>query len=185
MLKAEIDIVQTQDLSSQNYMALNTVPPNKCDFKPPQPIQGSNGTTNLDSQLGTFTANTNCSEPYKGCIVQGLQGDVADGFNKATNDTTGGGIWAMTLEHDAIRMWRFFRKDIPEGFAEGGVLDVGGWGKPCPNFQYVYEDDNCDIFGIFRNQALVSLLFPGFHHRRSYRFSRFYHRSFQSSSVPN
>lgn len=62
----------------------------------------------------------------------------------------------MSLEHDAIRNWRFFRKDIPKELTNGTVFDVGKWGRPCANFQYDYNQNNCDTFGMFRNQALVS-----------------------------
>ncbi|QDS72463.1 hypothetical protein FKW77_009785 [Venturia effusa] len=152
MLKAEINIVQTSNLENKNIISLLTAAPDICHFAFPQPMEGKTNTnnTNLDKQLGTLTS-TNCSEPWKGCTVQGPQGDIADGFN---NVTVGGGIWAMALEHDAIRVWRFFRRDSPREVREGGVVDVGGWGVPCATFQYRYEDDNCDIFGIFRNQAL-------------------------------
>ncbi|KAE9987760.1 hypothetical protein EG328_001574 [Venturia inaequalis] len=155
-LAADINIVQTQALQDHNYMSLKTTPPKKCTFTPPQPPQTQNTNASnqelATTQLGTFTPATNCSEPWKGCIVQGIQGDVADGFN---NVTAGGGIWAMALEHDGIRIWRFFRKDIPKEISSGGgVVDVRGWSTPSAFFQYRYEDDNCDIFGIFRGQAL-------------------------------
>jgi hypothetical protein len=146
---AYIDILQTSSLVPQNLIALKTDPSQTCHFSAPS----AGSTQPIDNQLGT-SASSNCSDGTIGCEVQGLQGDVGDGLNVG-----GGGIYAMAWEYDSIRIWRFFRKDVPKELNDTNtsVLDVERWDTPIANFWYNSTDDNCDILGIFRNQALVRL----------------------------
>lgn len=66
----------------------------------------------------------------------------------------------MAFEFDAIRMWRLLRKDIPSELTKEKhrMVNIQRWGTPCALFQYDLSTDNCDMFGLFRNQALVYCL---------------------------
>lgn len=106
-------------------------------------------------QIGTELGQDcyNGTENNQGC---GVRGNI-DTYGPAFNDM-GGGIYAMELRSEGIRVWQFPRKSIPRDLSVLSLNpveahpDPNGWGKPLADF----PSNNCNVGEHFRNMRIVA-----------------------------
>lgn len=99
------------------------------------------------NETGTITGK-NCwtgADDNAGCGVTGPADTYGEAFNKK-----GGGIMAMELRAAGIRVWQFFRDDIPTDITEQNP-DPSTWGIAFADF----PSTECNITSHFKNQTIV------------------------------
>nr|UYL90303.1 GH16 endo-beta-1,3(4)-glucanase [Talaromyces funiculosus] len=113
----EIDIIEGINKQKTTQVALHTK--DSCDIS-----------TTASELTGKLTA-TACSTDVGsgGCTVQGTEGSFGDDFNDLN-----GGIYAMELTSDAIKVWFFSRANIPACITSGHP-DTSTFGTPMAVFQ--------------------------------------------------
>ena len=134
----EIDIIEGINMADNTQSTLHTS--NNCDF--------SSVSSQIQSEISGSVTNTfNCSF-MPGCAEYSNDHDTyGDSF-----DSSGGGVWAMELTDDFIKMFYFNHNDIPSDLTNEKP-DPTTWGKPWAYFpfgswcsndhfkeQYVYID---------------------------------------------
>jgi hypothetical protein len=87
----------------------------------------------------------NATNYNSGCGVQG----PADSYGEAFN-SHGGGVYALELRKEGIRVWMFPRSHIPSDIAAGRP-DPSSWEVAMADFPNM----ECDIEKHFRNQSIV------------------------------
>ncbi|KAI0433056.1 concanavalin A-like lectin/glucanase domain-containing protein [Xylaria sp. FL1042] len=81
-----------------------------------------------------------------GCGVSGNADSYGESYNTAE-----GGIMAMELRDQGIRMWQFGRDDIPADITSKQP-DPSTWGEAVADF----PSTDCDISSHFRNQSIIA-----------------------------
>lgn len=138
-MNGEIDIMEaTNKATSGNSMALHTT--SGCEMSARRLMTGSAGQTDCN----------NATNHNTGCTVSGASpASYGASFNGA-----GGGVMAVELRHEGIRMWQFPRDAIPADVAGtgGAAPDPSSWGTAVADF----PDTKCDIGNHFRNQSIIA-----------------------------
>lgn len=88
----------------------------------------------------------NATNGNEGCGVQG----PTNSMGKAFNDI-GGGVYAMELRQEGIRVWMFARDSIPNDISSKNP-DPSTWGTAQADFPNL----ECDIGSHFKNQSIVA-----------------------------
>lgn len=98
-------------------------------------------------ETGTVLTNDcyNGTNSNAGCGVIGSNATFGPSFNAA-----GGGIMAMELRAEGIRMWQFGRSNIPDDITTESP-DPSTWGTALADF----PNTDCDIGSHFKNQSIV------------------------------
>lgn len=78
-------------------------------------------------------------------------GSYGDAFNVG-----GGGVFATWLGPDALRIYWWSRKDIPQDITNG-TPDPTQWGTPASQFT---SGSDCDVGHYFKGQTIVSSYQP-------------------------
>ncbi|KAF2198574.1 beta-1,3-1,4-glucanase [Delitschia confertaspora ATCC 74209] len=103
----------------------------------------------VDRMEGGGTASESNSTSYmtrkSGCGGTAPKGSFGDEFNKKK-----GGIWALQVESDAIKIWYFARNSTPRDLS-GGKPDPDKWGKPDMDFRA----GGCDIGKAFKKLSIM------------------------------
>lgn len=86
--------------------------------------------------------------PRNGCGARGHANSFGDAFNLA-----GGGVYAMLLDQESIRIWHWQNGTVPVD-VHGGQPDPSSWGLSMVNFDRA--SGGCDISRHFSNQTIVS-----------------------------
>ncbi|KAJ6567104.1 concanavalin A-like lectin/glucanase domain-containing protein [Mycena capillaripes] len=132
----EVDVLENVHKVNNNKMTLHTSV--GCTVEQLKP-----------NQLRGKVDRTDCASSGKnnqGCGVMDYDTTAyGDGFNKA-----GGGVYAHTWEKDAIHIWHFARKDIPEDI-KNGAPDPSKW--PLPTGSFVAG--SCDFSKHFHDHTLT------------------------------
>jgi hypothetical protein len=90
---------------------------------------------------------TNCKLHSGGCGVIAPDGTFGDSFNKK-----GGGVWAIQIEADGIKIWYFARSDIPVDIKSDAPNPIN-WSQPVMNFK---PGGNCDVTKSWRKMKMAS-----------------------------
>ncbi|KLU90060.1 glycosyl hydrolase [Magnaporthiopsis poae ATCC 64411] len=91
----------------------------------------------------------NGTNSNQGCNVAGPRESYGPSFN-----ARGGGVVALELRDEGIRMWQFARPDVPRDLADGGGADMpdpASWGRAAADF----PSTDCDVGTHFRNQSII------------------------------
>lgn len=80
-----------------------------------------------------------------GCGVAGNTTSIGSDFNQV-----GGGVMAMELRDEGIRMWQFLRSSIPSDITSGSP-DPSSWGEASADF----PNTECNIGNHFKNQSII------------------------------
>ncbi|KAH8591483.1 glycoside hydrolase family 16 protein [Bisporella sp. PMI_857] len=95
----------------------------------------------------TLTASClNSTDENAGCGVQESLGSFGTTFNQR-----GGGVLAMELRTEGIRMWDFTRSSIPSDITNRSP-DPSTWGEAMADF----PSTDCDIASHFKNQSIIA-----------------------------
>jgi hypothetical protein len=132
----EIDIMEAVNVVSntQNQMTLHT---------------SSGCTMNVKRKETGSSISTDCvaaDDNNAGCGVDGATNSFGSIFN-----SNGGGVAAMELRSDGIRIWQFTRSSIPADITSGSP-DPSTWGEATADF----PDTDCDIGTHFKNQSIIA-----------------------------
>jgi hypothetical protein len=133
----EIDVMEAVNVvgDTSNQMTLHTT--KDCSMNVKRKETGKS--------LSTTCLNSTNADG--GCGVDA--GDAT--FGKTYNDG-GGGIMALELRNEGIRMWQFLRgPSIPADIA-AGTPDPSVWGEATADF----PSTNCNIGNHFKNQSIIA-----------------------------
>lgn len=132
----EIDVMEAVNVVSdaQNQMTLHTSP--GCSMSVKRKESGK--------VLRTKCVNT--TDANAGCGVDAGTNTFGSTFN-----SQGGGIAAMELRSEGIRMWQFPRSSIPVDISSGNP-DPSAWGEANADF----PNTDCDIEKHFQNQSIIA-----------------------------
>jgi hypothetical protein len=133
----EIDVVEAVNMGdSGNHVTLHTS--EGCRI----------GTERKRKQTGT--AKTwdcwNATNWNSGCGVLGGWGTYGAAFNKR-----GGGVYALEVRKEGIRVWVFMRNYVPGDVVDGRRPDPSRWGTPLADFPNL----ECNIERYFRDMQIV------------------------------
>ena len=141
-MNGEIDVLENvntlpNSLTTYNQMTLHTSP--SCSMS--SIVRKQTGSTLTTSCVNTTNSN-------EGCGVDAGAGT----YGKNWNDNKGG-ILAVELRNEGIRMWQWARGSIPAGIqgTGGATPDPSTWGVATSDF----PNTECDIGARFRNQSIV------------------------------
>lgn len=132
----EIDIMEAVNVVSnaQNQVTLHTAP--GCSM----------GVKRKETGKSVSTSCVNTTDSNAGCGVDAGTDTFGSIFN-----SKGGGIAAMELRNEGIRVWQFPRSSIP-GDITSGNPDPSTWGEATADF----PNTDCDIGTHFRNQSIIA-----------------------------
>lgn len=132
----EIDVMEAVNVvsSAENQMTLHTS--SGCSMSAKR------------KQVGKALSSSclNSTDNNAGCGVNTPTSLFGQDFNNA-----GGGIVAMELRSEGIRMWQFERSSVPTDLASG-TPDPQNWGEAMADF----PSTKCDIGTHFRNQSIIA-----------------------------
>jgi hypothetical protein len=132
----EIDVMEAVNVvgSTYNQMTLHTT--KDCSMKVKR------------KETGKSLANScvNSTNDNAGCGVNAGTNTFGSSFNSA-----GGGILAMELRSEGIRMWQFGRDDVPSDLSAGSP-DPSSWSEATADF----PSTDCNIGNHFRNQSIIA-----------------------------
>ncbi|KAF2105752.1 putative endo-1,3(4)-beta-glucanase [Lophiotrema nucula] len=91
----------------------------------------------------------NGTNSNEGCGVQGPTSSFGEAYNNA-----GGGLYAMELRAQGIRVWNFPRASLPSDLQSlpASAPDPSAWGTPLADFPNL----ECDISSHFKNQSIIA-----------------------------
>lgn len=132
----EIDVMEAVNVvgDAQNQMTLHTS--DGCSMKVKRKETGSVLQTNC----------LNSTNDNLGCGVDAGDATFGDTFN-----SNGGGIMAMELRSEGIRIWQFGRSSIPSDIT-AGTPDPSIWSEATADF----PNTDCDIGSHFKNQSIIA-----------------------------
>jgi hypothetical protein len=132
----EIDIMEAVNVvdSAQSQVTLHTSP--GCSMGVKRKESGSVLTSDC----------VNTTDSNAGCGVNAGSNTFGSTFN-----VNGGGVAAMELRNEGIRVWQFPRSAIPTDISSGSP-DPSNWGEATADF----PNTNCDIGSHFRNQSIIA-----------------------------
>ncbi|KAF7170947.1 hypothetical protein CNMCM5623_003394 [Aspergillus felis] len=134
-MNGEIDIMEaTNTAMTGNQVTLHTSQGCTMDVE-----RKETGTPLLTECYGARNNNAGC----------GVKGDV-DTYGAVFNEN-GGGVYAMELRSDGIRIWFFPRHHIPTNINASTTLDPSSWGTPLADF----PGTKCDIKSHFKNLKII------------------------------
>ncbi|KAL8383069.1 hypothetical protein RB595_006703 [Gaeumannomyces hyphopodioides] len=138
-LDGEIDVMEATNKGDDgNLFSLHTT--RGCEMNRRRDMTGVAKQT--DCYNGT---NSN-----QGCNVAGPRESYGQAFN-----ARGGGVLAVELRDQGIRMWQFARPDVPRDLAAGAgataAPDPASWGAAAADF----PSTDCDVGAHFRNQSII------------------------------
>ncbi|KAF2814434.1 uncharacterized protein BDZ99DRAFT_340877, partial [Mytilinidion resinicola] len=96
------------------------------------------------AELGT-APSFDCALADGGCHITGPTGTFGDSFNSHN-----GGVWALQVESDGIRIWQFPRDRIPADITAGNP-EPSGWGNAILDWQPA----SCDMETAFASMTTV------------------------------
>ncbi|KAI1765906.1 glycoside hydrolase family 16 protein [Hypoxylon sp. FL1150] len=130
----EIDVMEAvNNATDGNQLTLHTT--DECSMDVKRIMSGSSLTTDC----------YNATDDNAGCGVS----DGADSYGAAYNSADGG-VMAMELRTEGIRMWAFGRSGIPTDITDKNP-DPSTWGEATADF----PDTDCDIGSHFKNQSII------------------------------
>lgn len=133
----EIDVAEAVNKATTgNQMTLHTT--EGCKMGQHRRRQQTGRAISYDCFNGT---NSN-----EGCAVEGPATSFGEAFNAA-----GGGVYAMELRAEGIRVWLFDRKAIPADVTAGNP-DPSTWGTAMADFPNL----ECDIGAHFKNMSIIA-----------------------------
>lgn len=138
---SEIDILEGGGWPSQsaNIVSLHTC--GQCTFPN---LKGNEVRRDCDMKAGP-TCDDKVQNPA-GCGLTGAKNTYGDGFNK-----NGGGIYALQLNSDGIKIWFHPRGNIPFDI-NMGKPNTTGW----PNLMASFPSSKtCNISKIFKNLSII------------------------------
>jgi hypothetical protein len=132
----EIDVMEAVNVVSnaENQMTLHTS--KGCSMGVKRKETGKSLTTNC----------LNSTDDNAGCGVSAGSNTFGVEYN-----TAGGGIMAMELRNEGIRMWQFPRASIPSDITSG-TPDPSTWTEATADF----PNTDCDIGSHFKNQSIIA-----------------------------
>ena len=132
----EIDIMEAVNVISdaQSQVTLHTAP--GCSM----------GVKRKESGKVLSTSCVNTTDSNAGCGIDAGTDTFGSTFN-----SNGGGIGAMELRSEGIRVWQFPRASIPNDISSG-TPDPSTWGEATADF----PNTDCDIETHFRNQSIIA-----------------------------
>lgn len=132
----EIDVVEAvNQATSGNQMTLHTS--SGCTMKSKREMTGTSLTTNC----------YNGTDGNAGCGVKGPDASYGEEFN-----ANGGGVYAMELRSEGIRVWFFARNSIPSDITNGTSPNPSTWPEALADF----PSTHCDIGSHFKNQSIIT-----------------------------
>ena len=135
----EIDIIEGVNTQTYNQISLHTGSAAKCGIS-----------TDMTNFTGRVLHNNDCavaSNP-SGCSVTDSQAmSYVEAFNAAQ-----GGVYAMKWTSDAINVYWWARRDIPQDVISGNP-DPSTWAKPVASS----SSASCDIDTLFQNHQIVCI----------------------------
>ncbi|KAF2641009.1 hypothetical protein P280DRAFT_468689 [Massarina eburnea CBS 473.64] len=136
-LNGEVDVMETVNMGDTgNQMTLHTT--KGCEIGKSRKRKQTGAAMSYDCFNGT---NSN-----EGCGVRG----PTDSFGEAFNNK-GGGVYAMELRAEGIRLWMFDRDAIPTDI-ENKKPDPSSWGTALADFPNL----ECDIGSHFKNMSIIA-----------------------------
>ncbi|EWZ32448.1 hypothetical protein FOCG_13092 [Fusarium oxysporum f. sp. radicis-lycopersici 26381] len=138
----EIDIIEGINDQSQNVVSLHTC--GTCKFTK---IGGLDERPNCNNG-GTESEQCEDGTNYDGCGSTHASGSYGSAFNKGK-----GGVYAVWLESDALKIYWFNRQSIPADIKSGNP-DPSKWGTPASQF---LSGSGCNVGKYFKGQTIVSL----------------------------
>ncbi|KAL8348728.1 hypothetical protein RB601_002297 [Gaeumannomyces tritici] len=135
-LEGEIDVMEATNKGDDgNLFSLHTT--KGCEMKRRREMTGV--AKQADCYNGT---NSN-----QGCNVAGPRESYGRAFN-----ARGGGVLAVELRDEGIRMWQFARPDVPRDLAAAAAApNPASWGTAAADF----PSTDCDVGAHFRNQSII------------------------------
>lgn len=132
----EIDVMEAVNVVSnaQNQMTLHTS--KGCSMSVKRKETGKSLKTNC----------LNSTDSNAGCGVTAGQNTFGVEYN-----TNGGGVMALELRSEGIRMWQFTRSSIPSDITSGSP-DPSTWSEATADF----PSTDCDIGTHFKNQSIIA-----------------------------
>ena len=132
----EIDVMEAVNVlgDAQSQVTLHTAP--GCSM----------GVKRKESGKVLTTSCVNSTDSNAGCGVDAGVNTFGSTFN-----SNGGGIAAMELRSEGIRVWQFPRASIPSDISSGNP-DPSTWGEATADF----PNTDCDIGTHFRNQSIIA-----------------------------
>ncbi|KAL8410072.1 hypothetical protein RB594_008243 [Gaeumannomyces avenae] len=135
-LEGEIDVMEATNKGDDgNLFSLHTT--KGCEMKRRREMTGV--AKQADCYNGT---NSN-----QGCNVAGPR----ESYGQAFNARGGGGVLAVELRDEGIRMWQFARPDVPRDLAAAAAPNPASWGTAAADF----PSTDCDVGAHFRNQSII------------------------------
>ncbi|KAI9695779.1 MAG: hypothetical protein M1820_008452 [Bogoriella megaspora] len=133
----EVDLVEGINVQSQNVVSLHTC--GTCSFD-------NLGERSNCNNGGTESDSCEDGTNYDGCGNTMSSGSYGPDFNAG-----GGGVYAVWLESDALRLYWWSRKDIPADITDG-TPDPNQWGTPASLFQ---SGKGCDVSRYFKDLTII------------------------------
>jgi len=133
----EIDVMEAVNVvaaNTENQMTLHTSPGCSMSVK-----RKETGKSLSNSCVNTTDANA-------GCGVHAGPSTFGSAFN-----SQGGGVVAMELRSEGIRMWQFARAGLPADIKSGSP-DPSSWGVATADF----PGTDCNVGNHFRNQSIIA-----------------------------
>ena len=132
----EIDVMEAVNVVSDaaNQMTLHTS--SGCSMSVKRKEAGKSLTTSC----------VNSTDSNAGCGVDAGSQSFGNTFK-----SNGGGIMAMELRTEGIRVWQFARDVVPSDVSSGSP-DPSTWGEATADF----PSTDCDIGSHFRNQSIIA-----------------------------
>ncbi|EWZ32449.1 hypothetical protein FOCG_13092 [Fusarium oxysporum f. sp. radicis-lycopersici 26381] len=136
----EIDIIEGINDQSQNVVSLHTC--GTCKFTK---IGGLDERPNCNNG-GTESEQCEDGTNYDGCGSTHASGSYGSAFNKGK-----GGVYAVWLESDALKIYWFNRQSIPADIKSGNP-DPSKWGTPASQF---LSGSGCNVGKYFKGQTII------------------------------
>ncbi|KAJ4055402.1 hypothetical protein NW760_001369 [Fusarium oxysporum] len=136
----EIDIIEGINDQSQNVVSLHTC--GACKFTK---IGGLDERPNCNNG-GTESEQCEDGTNYDGCGSTHASGSYGSAFNKGK-----GGVYAVWLESDALKIYWFNRQSIPADIKSGNP-DPSKWGTPASQF---LSGSGCNVGKYFKGQTII------------------------------
>lgn len=135
-LNGEIDVMEAVNVVSntQNQITLHTA--SGCSM----------GVKRKETGHSLSTSCVNTTNDNAGCGVDAGTNTFGQAFN-----SNGGGLAAMELRSDGIRVWQFARASIPADITSGSP-DPSTWGEATADF----PNTDCNIGTHFKNQSIIA-----------------------------
>ncbi|KAF7563372.1 hypothetical protein G7046_g706 [Stylonectria norvegica] len=136
----EVDIIEGINMQTANDVSLHTC--GTCSFTK---IGGLNQRTNCNNG-GTVSNQCEDGQDFDGCGNTMSANSYGNGFNAA-----GGGVYAVSLASDALKIYWWPRSKIPSDITSGAP-DPTKWGTPASLFT---SGSNCNVANYFKGMNII------------------------------